>query len=315
MELTAMWDLFVTGILRGGMYALMAVGLSLVFGVMNIPNFAHGEFYMLGAYVAYIVHRTWDLPSLLATIMPLSLASVVAPVLAILAAGLFGFVLGLLVEKGVFYPLRIKAKEGWIINTFLLTVGLSFVVQNVALSIWGAKHRGIPGYWKGSLNLGGRMNIPTDRLVAFLLAVLIIGVFWFFMRRTRTGRAIRAVSQDERGAELVGINLNSIQTLTFALSCMLAGIAGASLLSITPANPTTGLNPLYKSWYVVILAGLGNVAGAIAGGFIVGMIESVAYYQWGADWQNVISLAILIVLLLVKPTGLFGSEVKGIWER
>jgi branched-chain amino acid transport system permease protein len=198
MELTAIWDLFVTGILRGGMYALMAVGLSLVFGVMNIPNFAHGEFYMLGAYVAYIVHRTWDLPSLLATIMPLSLASVVAPVLAILAAGLFGFVLGLLVEKGVFYPLRIKAKEGWIINTFLLTVGLSFVVQNVALSIWGAKHRGIPGYWKGSLNLGGRMNIPTDRLVAFLLAVLIIGVFWFFMRRTRTGRAIRAVSQDER---------------------------------------------------------------------------------------------------------------------
>lgn len=299
MDIPAMWDLFIVGILRGGLYALMAVGLSLVFGVTNIPNFAHGEFYMLGAYIAFIAYKILGLP----------------PTLAILLAGLFGFVLGAVVEKGVFYPLRIRTKEGWIMNTFLLTVGLSFVLQNAAQAIWKTKFRGIPQFWKGSVNLGGRMNIPADRIVALLIALVVIAIFWFFLRRTTTGRAIRAVAQDERGAMLVGINLNNIQTLTFALSCMLAGIAGASLLSITPASPTIGLNPLYKSWYVVILVGLGNVFGAIAGGFIVGMLETLSYYFLGADWQNVASLAILILLLLVKPTGLFGSEVKGIWER
>ena len=127
--------------------------------------------------------------------------------------------------------------------------------------------------------------------------------------------AIRAVAQDERGAMLVGIELDRIHTLSFGLSSMLAGIAGASLLSINPAYPTMGLLPLAKSWLVVILAGLGNIRGAIIGGFIVGIVEAASYYFLGAGWQDVTSVTMLIIILLFKPSGLFGTEVKGILER
>lgn len=299
MDLSALWELFLTGLLRGGLYALMAVGLSLVFGVMNIPQFAHGESYMLGAYVAFFAFSVLGLN----------------PILTILAAAGIGFIVGALIEKAIFYPLRRRSQEQWIMNTFLLTVGISFVMQNGALALWGPNYFGVPRYWEGSFQIGTAMAIPLDRVIGFAIAILSIVGFWLFLARTNTGRAIRAVSQDETGAMLMGINLDRIHTLTYALSTMLAAIAGASLLSILPAFPTMGLNPLYKSWYVVILVGLGNVGAAIPGGFIVGMLETVTYYAFGAGWQDVVSLLILIVILLFKPAGLFGSPVKGIWER
>jgi branched-chain amino acid transport system permease protein len=299
MDIPAMWDLFIVGILRGGLYALMAVGLSLVFGVMNIPHFAHGEFYMLGAYAAYFAYAHFGLD----------------PLLAILAGALSGLVAGALAEKSIFYPLRKKTKEAWVMNTFLLTVGLSYALQNAAQAIWGVKFRGITQYWEGSIQVISRVGISIDRAVSFLIAMVVILAFWLFLGRTRTGRAIRAAAQDETGAMLVGIDLDRIQTLTFALSSMLAGIAGAALLSVNPSYPFMGSRPLYRAWYVVILVGLGNVAAAIPGGFIVGMLETASYYFLGAGWQDVASLSILILILLLKPAGLFGSEVKGIWER
>jgi branched-chain amino acid transport system permease protein len=151
--------------------------------------------------------------------------------------------------------------------------------------------------------------------VSFLIAIVTMAAFWLFLRRTQTGRAIRAVSQEERGATLVGINLNNIHTLTFALSCMLAGVAGGSLLSITQAYPAMGAKPLLASWLVVIMVGLGNVSGSIIGGLIVGILEAASYYFLGAGWQNVVSLIVLILILLFKPSGLLGTEVKGVLER
>ena len=299
MELSLIWDLFVTGILRGGLYAMMAIGLALVFGVMNICHFAHGEFFMLGSYMAYFAHVTFGLN----------------PLLAILIAALISFLTGGLVEKSVFYPLRRRSKEGWIMNTFLITAGLSFALRNGAQLILGVKYRGVTQYWKGYVQITPHMAIPVDRAVAFLIAIVTIVVFWLFLRRTETGRAIRAVSQDERGAMLVGIDLDKIQTLTFALGSMLAGIAGASLLSLIPAYPFSGTKPTIRSWFVVTLVGLGNVGGSIIGGFIVGMLETVSYYFLGAGWQDVASLLMLILMLLFKPSGLFGTEVKGILER
>ena len=296
MDIAALWDLLIIAILRGGFYSLMAVGLSLVFGVMNIPHFAHGEFYMLGAYTAYFTHRVYGLP----------------PVIAVLSGGLAGLLAGAVVEKFVLYPLRRRSQEQWLLNSFLVTVGLSFVMQNAAQAVWGAKYRGITQYWKGTVHVMSQIRISSDRAVGFLIAILCIALFWLFLDYTRTGRAIRATAQDETGAVLMGIDLNRIYTLTFALSSMLAAIAGASLLSINPAHPTMGLGPLYKSWYVVVLVGLGNVAAAIPGGFIVGLLETVSYYALGAGWQDVISLSILILILLFKPAGLFGSEERGI---
>ncbi len=299
MDLHSLWELLLTGTMRGGLYALMAVGLSLVFGVMNIPQFAHGEFYMLGAYVAYFAFRVlgWN------------------PLLAIAAAGGAGFLAGVLIEKAVFYPLRRRQREQWVTNTFLATVGLSFALQNGAQALAGGNYFGITSYWQSSVRLASGMRIPMDRVMSFVIALLAILAFWSFLKWTNTGRAIRAVAQDETGAMLVGIDLDRIRMVTFGLSTLLAAMAGASLLSIVPGHPTMGAEPLYKSWYVVILGGLGSLGAAIPAGFLVGMIETFSTYAFGAAWENVVSLSLIIAILIFKPSGLFGSEVKGIWEK
>jgi branched-chain amino acid transport system permease protein len=299
MQLSTLWDLFITGILRGGMYALMAGGLALLFGVMNICNFAHGELYIIGAYLAYFAHVTFGLN----------------PILAILVATLGSFIAGVLVEKIFFSTLRKTSKTDWVMNAFLVTLGISVMFQNGAQLVWGVKYRGITQYWEGNIQITPRMAIATDRAVAFLISIGAIILLWWFMRKTMLGKAIRAVSQNERGAMLVGIDLNRIHTLTFALGSMLAGLGGASLLSLIPAYPFAGVKPNIRSWFVVTVVGLGNVGGSIAGGFIVGLLESLAYYFLGQGWQDVASLVMLMVLLLLKPSGLFGSEVKGVLER
>jgi branched-chain amino acid transport system permease protein len=278
------------------MYALMAVGLSLVFGVMNIPHFAHGEFYMLGTYTAYFAYVMFRFP----------------PLIAILSAALIGLFAGVLVEKLVFHPLRRHHPEQWVQNTFLVTVGLSFVMQNAALVLWGGQYRGITQYWQGTIHLFSGMHISMDRVVSFVIAIFSIVALWWFLDFTRMGKAIRAVAQDETGARLMGIDLDQIHSITFGVSSLMAAIAGASLLSLNPAYPTVGLAPLYKSWFVVVLVGLGNTAGAIPGGFILGLLETFSYYALGSGWQDVMSLSILILILLFKPAGLFGSRVRNL---
>lgn len=290
---SAILDLLIGGVLRGGMYVLMAMGLSLVFGVMKIPNFAHGEFYMIGAYLCYFSSAVWGLS---------------APVSFIVAA-LGGFLIGALIEKITFYPLRRRSQKDWILNSFLLTAGLSFVLQNLAQALLGVDFKGVPQLWGGDFAFAG-MHISGDRIIGFLIAMGTVAVFWLFLRKTRTGNAIRAVSEHETGAMLMGIDLNTIHTLTFALSCMLAAVAGAALLAIIPAYPFMGLQPLYKSWFVVILVGLGNVEATIVGGFIVGLLETFATFAVGAAFQDVISLSIIILVLLFKPSGLFGKSLK-----
>jgi len=298
MDWTIFQNLLVTGLLRGGLYALMAVGLALVFGVMNICHFAHGEYYVLGAYAAFFAFATYGLN----------------PIVSILVAALISFLAGVITEKLLFYPLRKRSKGEWVMNAFLLTAGLSVVLQSVYRLVFGMRYRGITNYWDAALSIFG-MRIAADRVMAFVIALLTIAGMWFFLQKTRLGRAIRAVSQDETGAVLVGIDLDRIQTLTFALGSMLAGVGGASLLSLSPAYPYGGNKPLIASWFVVTIAGLGNVEGAILGGFIVGIFESVSYFYLGQGWQEVASLGLLILLLLFKPTGLFGTEIKSVWEK
>jgi len=297
MSISTIQNLLVTGLLRGGLYALMAIGLALVFGVMNICHFAHGEYYAIGAYAAYFAFAVWGLN----------------PILAILIAALISFLAGAITEKALFYPLRKLSKGPWVMNAFLLTAGLSTVLQSGFQLGFGMQYLGITQYWNATVKVFG-MNIAADRVVAFGIALVSIAGMWLFLHRTRTGRAIRAVSQDERGAQLVGIDLDWIQTLTFSVGSMLAGIGGASLLSLNPAYPFSGSAPLISSWFVVTIAGLGNVEGAIVGGLLVGMFESVSYFLLGQGWQTVASLVLLILLLLFKPSGLFGTGIKSVWE-
>ena len=286
-------NILVSTLLRGSMYILMGMGLALVFGVMRISNFAHGDFYMIGAMIGYFA----------AYVLKLN------PILAILVSALGGFLIGAVVQRVFFAPLRKRSKKDWLLNTFLLTGGLSFVLQNAVQLIAGADYKGMPQLFDGSLAILG-MNVSMDRIYAVLISLLAVGGFWLFMRKTRVGNAIWAVSEDETGAELMGINLNFIHILTFGLSCALAAIAGAALISINPAYPSMGQNPLLKSWCVVILVGMDNTAGTIIGGLLVAFIEVLAVTFLGQQWQDAICFIVMIIVLVVKPNGIFGKPMK-----
>jgi branched-chain amino acid transport system permease protein len=288
----------------------MAVGLTLVFGVMNIANFAHGELYMLGAYVGYFT---------LTALNKIPNIGIFAPILSILTAGIVVFIVAGMVEMSVFRALRRRSKGQWLMNTFLLTLGISIILQNGAKLFWGAKFRGVTRMWKSEfLNGLYALGLPPDRLIGFLIAMVAIFGFVLFLSKTNTGRAIRAVSQDEVGASLVGINLGFIHTLVFALSGLLAGVAGASLLSISPAFPFMGTMPLYKSWFVLILVGMGNIGGSVVGGLILGFLETFATtylsQYLGSGSQEFICLSVIILILLLKPNGIFGKTVKSAVE-
>jgi branched-chain amino acid transport system permease protein len=299
-------------IVTGGMWALLAGGLALIFGVMNIPHFAHGESFMVGAYVGYAV---FTLERTYLEAHPSSFLAFLAPNVGVVAALLVGAIVGVVVERLAIAPLRKRTHYGWVMNTFLLTVGISFIFTNGAMLLVGPNFRGIPRYYDiKPLNILG-VNVAADRIWAFGLAIVSIAALAFFLQRTRTGRAIRAVSQDETGAELVGINLSYIHTLTFSLATALAAMAGAAMIFMFQAYPTVGIRPLYLSWYVVMLVGLGNVYGAIVGGFVVALFEAASQQFVGIAWADVIPVGIMILVLLLVPSGIFGSEVKSIHEQ
>jgi branched-chain amino acid transport system permease protein len=299
-------------VVTGGMWALLAAGLALVFGVMNIPHFAHGESFMVGAYVGYFVftplnNYLQDNPS--------GLLAFFAPIIGALAALLFGAILGAVLERLIFAPLRRRTRTGWVMNTFLLTVGLSFILVNGTTLVLGPNFRGIPRYYDVPPIEFLGMRLTVDRLFAFAVAIITIVVLALFLQRTRTGRAIRAVSQDETGAELVGINIGFIHTLTFSLATATAAMSGATLLFMFQAYPTVGLKPLYFAWYVVMLVGLGNVYGAVVGGFIVALLQTATQQFIGIAWEDVVPTVVMILILILVPSGIFGSEVKGIQEQ
>jgi len=306
-------SILVDTLVTGGMWALMAGGLALVFGVMNIPNFAHGELFMIGSFVAFLVFSPIQ-KAILGDPTATAL-QVVGPIPGMIIAALVGFLVGVILELLLFQPLRKRNREGWVMNSFLLTAGLSVILINGYRLLFGNDYHGFPRYWDvHPLSFFG-VSVSVDRAMVFVIAMSMILLFSVFLQRTRTGRAMRAVAQDETGAQMAGINLNRIFMLTLGLSSGLAALAGAALLSIYPSSPDVGLQPLYLAWYVVILAGLGNVPGAIAGAFIVSLLQTLSVYYVGLGWVDVLPTAIIILILLFKPSGLFGSEVKGVWEQ
>jgi branched-chain amino acid transport system permease protein len=302
----------VNTVVIGGMLALVAMGLALVFGVMNIPMFAHGEYFMIGTLTAYYVFTPINT---YITTNPGSVLAVLGPLITIVAAMVVGAVMGVASEVVVFSQLRKRSRENWVMNSFLLTVGLAVVLINAHQLFFGADFKGITSYWTGAPISVMDVFISRDRAMAFILAVIVVVVFWFFMTYTRTGRAIRAVSQDENGALMVGIGIKSILMLTMSLSCALAAIAGASLLFMYPSYPSVGLEPLYMAWFVVILAGLGNVLGAVMGAFMVALLKVLTVEYIGSGWDFVVPSALIIVVLIFKPSGIFGSEVRGILDK
>jgi branched-chain amino acid transport system permease protein len=312
IALTAGASQLVNALVTGGMWALLAAGLALVFGVMNIPQFAHGESFMVGTYVGYFTF-TWMSDYLESN--PNGFLSFMAPNIGVIAAFLVGAILGAFLERLIFAPLRRRTRVGWVMNTFLLTVGLSFILVNGTTLVLGANYRGIPRYYDVPPIEFLGVRVAVDRIWAFAIALITLAILTLFLQRTRTGRAIRAVAQDETGAQLMGINLGGIHTLTFSLATATASMAGAALLFMFQAYPTVGLKPLYLAWYVVMLVGLGNVYGAIIGGFIVALLQTATQQFFGISWELVIPTGVMILILILVPSGIFGSEVKGIQEQ
>ncbi len=238
-----------------------------------------------------------------------------SPLLVILSAGIVGAIAGVIVEFLIFRPLRARSRHNWVMNTFLLTVGISVIMINLHQLGFGTEFKGIIGHWSGKPFKILGVFISRDRVFTLILSFIVIAAFGLFMKFTRIGRAIRAVSQDETGAEMVGIGLPGILMLTMALSCGLASMAGASLIFMYPSYPTVGLEPLYMAWFVVILVGLGNISGALIGGFIVSLFKILTVEYVGAGWEFVVPTLFIMLILVFKPNGIFGSEVQGLLDK
>ncbi len=272
---------------------LIALGLALVYGVMGIPNFAHGEYYLFGAYATYFLYTNLGL----------------SPILAILGGAVFGFIMGCIIEKLTFSPLRKRNTGDWVMNAFMIGAGIQLIIQNGVQYLFTANYYGVQQLFPGGIKVGSIM-VSYDRIVAFVIAIVALAGFWAFLKRTKTGISILAVADDEVGAMLMGVDIKKIYTLTYGLSAMLAALAGGALISMTPAYPLMGTAPNLAAWFTVILVGVGNLSAVAVGGLMVGIIEVLAVYFFGAQWQNVVSLGIIILILIFKPNGLFGRKQK-----
>jgi branched-chain amino acid transport system permease protein len=274
------------GLVIGAMYMLMAVGFTLTFGIMRVVNFAHGEFYMLGAFAGFFTYVQWEMPF------------VVCLAIAAVTVG----ILGMLIERTLIQPFRSDEMSGMI-----ATLAISVIIQNGAVLLWGPSPRAMPDIVTGTLAIGP-FSFPWSRLVVIVAAALIFVAFWLFMQRTRLGRAMRAVAQDTETALLQGIRVNYIYPLAFGLSVALAALAGALMGPVFSVSPFVGLTPMLKAFVVVILGGLGSVPGAVVGGLMLGMIESFTATIFGSLVSDILQLLLVILILLVRPAGLLGQR-------
>ncbi|MEW9050603.1 MAG: branched-chain amino acid ABC transporter permease [Neobacillus sp.] len=277
----------VNGLVSGSIYGLMAIGFTLVFGIMHVINLAHGELYMLGAFSTFIMVGIYQVNFFV----------------AILAAMLIVGCLGFLIERYIFRPLRNTA----MLNTLLASIGLSIFISNLVLKIAGTGMRSIPvPFSKGNIEIFGAV-ISVHRLMVLLLtALLVAGLFWV-IKYTKFGRSLRATSQDTDAAALMGVNINLTYGIVFAISAGMAAMAGGLIGSLYVVDATMGLGPGLKAFIIVILGGMGSVVGAIAGAFIMGYAETFTSLFWAASYQDLVGYILLILVLLLKPNGLFGG--------
>jgi len=291
-------DIIISSLVRGAFYVLVSASLALLFGIISVASFMHGDMAMLGGYSAYFV------------LMFLGLN----PVVAVALTGVLMFAVGCFIERSLLLPLRRISGKLWMFNTFVLTLGISQVMQNGALAAFGPRFLGVRSLWPGEVNLAGT-SVSVDRALFLLVSVLTIVLLWAFLKYSRLGRAIRAVGINEGAVPLFGVDVNRIYMFTFGISGLLAGVAGAFYMALFTTYPLMGVTPNLKAWIVVLIAGLGNVKGAVYCSFLLALIETISYYALSEGWQNVIVVVLVILVLLFKPAGLFGTEVRGIWEK
>lgn len=286
--MNAFFQASIDGLLMGGVYALAALGISLIFGVMKITNFAHGALITVGMYV------TFELCILLG----------VTPYLALPLVMTMMFVIGFLIQKFFLNPLMGVAGH----NQLLLTQGLAIVIENLILVVFSANYQSIsvPGF-ETAIRLGS-ITINKPKLVAFLFVAIISGGIYILLEKTDLGRAIRATSVQPEGATLMGIVVPRINQIAFGLGIVCAGVAGALLTPTQYIYPTSGNSYSLKCFVIAVFGGLGNIWGAIFAGLIIGVVESFSALYLGGSWSELVVYLIFILTLIIKPTGLLGKK-------
>jgi len=283
---TTVIQLIINGLLLGGIYALISIGLTLIFGVVEIINFAHGEFLMLSMYGSYWLFQLYGVDPYVSLLM-------VIPTF---------FLIGWAVQRIIIQPI-IDAPP---LNQIFATVGVSLVLQNVALFLWKADYRTVRTVYSGlSLKTAGLM-ISFPRLVAFFLALALIAGLLTFLKRTYTGKAIRAIAQQRRAAMLMGIDINRMYKVAFGIGIACVGAAGAMLIPIYYTFPTVGGLFVLIAFVVVILGGYNSLIGALVGGLIIGVVEAFSGFFLSPHLKEAVYFVIFILILLFRPTGLFG---------
>ena len=277
------------GLYAGCIYILLGTGLNLIFGVMKIVNFAHGEFLMIGAYIT-------------ATIF---LLTGLNPYLIILFSMITLICIGAVVERLCFRPILGTGK----LNEIFLSIGLIYVFQNGAAMIWGDAWQSVKSPYDGITVPIGQLSVPLDCIIIIVFTAAILIALNLFLKKTRIGREMRAASQNRKGAMLIGIDVERIDVISFSLGCALAAAAGTLwVVSGQVFNPYMGSIPAVKAFAIIILGGLGSIPGAIIGGLLMGIAENGAAYCLGGIWKDAVSFIILIIVLIIRPTGLFGEK-------
>ena len=282
----------ISGLSLGSVYALIALGYSMVYGIARMLNFAHGEIIMVGAYIAFFAATAFSQTSGVSTFMAIVLC----------------MVLGVVIEFLAYRPLR----QAPSLAVLITAIGVSYFLENAAQILWGADSKFFPADFikEGGLNLGG-VSITWVSLITICVCIAIMLVLTLFINRTKTGRAMRAVAEDRGAATLMGINTDHIISLTFAIGSALAGVAAVLLASTYPSiSPTMGSMPGIKAFTAAVLGGIGSIPGAFVGGLLLGVIENLSKAYISQQLSDAIVFAVLIVILLLKPNGLLGKKKR-----
>ena len=283
----------INGISLGSVYAIIALGYTMVYGIAKMLNFAHGDVIMVGAYISFCVTQYLGLPA----------------VVSVVAAMFVCTVLGMVIERLAYKPLRSAPK----LAVLITAIGVSYLLQNSAQLIWGSN----PKSFNSLVNLGsirlfdGQLLITDEAIVTVIACVIIMIALTLFTGRTKMGKAMRAVSEDQGAARLMGVDVNQTISLTFAIGSALAAIAGVLLCSSYPVlQPTTGSMPGIKAFTAAVFGGIGSIPGAMLGGILLGLIEIFGKAYISTELGDAIVFLILIIMLLVKPTGLLGKKIS-----
>jgi branched-chain amino acid transport system permease protein len=273
------------GLLTGILYVLIALGLTLIYGILHIVNFAHGEIYMLGAmgvFYGYVVLK-WPIAVTLVAILVISL------------------LLGLLVERAFFRSLR-----GQWLQLVVASVGLSLIIQSLAWVAFGIQEKNVPSFFTGIVTIGG-VRLPMERLVAAAVGVVLVALLYLLVYRTKVGLAMRAIEEDEETARMLGINADGVAALACAIGFALAALAGAFVAPIYSMNPGMGLEVILMSFLIIIVGGLGSITGTVLAGLLIGVLQSVGGVLIGAEAAYGLVFVVMIMVLIFRPAGLLGK--------